>query len=78
MDNKNTENKKRGAFASVSETYIQEGLTKSEYEAIHICAAITSNQEFLKNINAEVGQVAIATVEMVNALFAELDKTNEQ
>ena len=57
------------------------GLTKREYFAIQIAAAATSNQDFLKNINSEVQLVAIASLEMADALLAELDKptakTNE-
>ena len=44
MENKNTKNKDRGAFACCDEqSYLQEGLTKREYFAIQILAGMNAN-----------------------------------
>jgi len=50
------------------------GLTKREYFAAAAMQGILSNQEFLKNLNAECDLVVTAIIEIADKLLAELAK----
>jgi hypothetical protein len=66
----------RAAFYHSDGAYVreQEGLTKREYFAAMALQGVCSNQEFLKNLNAEPLLVAQGCVEIADALIKALNE----
>ena len=74
------ENGKQGAFACVDsqKQYLQEGLTKREYFAVHIATGLSVQAIAGRhNIPTEMAEnVPYAAVMIADALLAELEKNN--
>jgi len=72
-----TVNKTNGqlpAFACVSETYQQDGLTKREYIAIKAMQALLSNDEHIKDEKSYPDITAELALQYADALLVELAK----
>jgi hypothetical protein len=74
------ENGKKSAFACVDEDYLQSGLTKREYFAIHILSGMNANgmttQEGVQPPYCMLIEERVKyAIEQADALLAELDKT---
>lgn len=82
MNTTETKNQDLPAFASVAISgnhgYQQDGLTKREYFAAMAMQGIVSNQEFLKNLNAESDLVVKGVLEIADKLLAKLSNGDGQ
>ena len=74
MEDYNTENKDRGAFACVTQKYIQTGLTKREHFASMALQGILSCRDLQKGINMDRKSWAEAAVKQADDLLEELAK----
>ena len=78
------ENSKQTAFgygfttADGSSHVEEKGLTKREYFAAMAMQGIVSNQEFLKNLNAEPDLVVTGILEIADKLLARLSNEDGQ
>ena len=76
METSKIKNQDLPAFASVAisgnDGYQQDGLTKREYFAAMAMQGIVSNQEYLKNLNAEPDLGVARILEIADKLLAKL------
>lgn len=82
METSKVKNQDLPAFASVAisgnDGYQQDGLTKREYFAAMAMQGIVSNQEFLKNLNAEPDLVVTGILEIADKLLERLSNGGGQ